>query len=212
MSAGTLTAANLCAAMYQDKSDGYWDHWWEKDGVTVGHKVLDGVHHFVPRGSKALRDWVRDIAAAPVYRADVGFIHGGFGFAADEVIGEILGVVRTGDAIEFYGHSLGAAEASIYAGILAVRQVPVSAVYLFGCPRPGYEQLQTIVNKWVPTKESWRNAGDPVPLLPAPIPIVLPYCWAIQPGMFNEPYAPSDADDLFRSHHINLYQTGAADV
>lgn len=204
----TLQAANLCAAMYQDKSADYWDHYWEFDGVVMGHKVIDNVHHFVPRGSKTLSDWLRDIAAAPVYRDDIGHIHGGFGLGADEAVSNILAVVTPGEAIEFDGHSLAGAEACIYAGILIAKKIPVSNIFLFGCPRPGYEPLASLVQQ-AKHKESWWNVGDLVPRMPEPLPFVLPYMWSVTPGRFNEPYAPTDQDDLFRSHHIGLYEDGA---
>lgn len=111
------------------------------------------------------------------------------------------------------GHSLGAAEASLYAYSRVKRGLPVDGVYVFGCPRPGNSALGSALAS-VPIWRSIRNACggfpdyDLVTVVPFDIEPVLDYA---QPAPFEtiaEPPAPDDPWLLFRYHHSQLYQAG----
>ena len=111
------------------------------------------------------------------------------------------------------GHSLGAAEATLYAYDRVKRGLPVDGVYLFGCPRPGNSALGVVLSS-VPIWRSIRNdCGrfpdyDLVTAVPFDVEALLDYA---QPAPFEAISEAPPADDpwgLFRFHHSQLYGTG----
>lgn len=115
------------------------------------------------------------------------------------------------------GHSLGAAEACIYAFSRARRGLPVIGVYVFGCPRPGDHTLGAAVAS-APVWRSIRNAkpspaffldhdlitDDPpdMPLLDDRYSQMAPFEDCHAPPAGGDPWGP------FAWHHIQLYQQG----
>jgi Lipase (class 3) len=111
------------------------------------------------------------------------------------------------------GHSLGAAEAVLYAYDRVERALPVDGIYVFGCPRPGNSVIGSALAS-VPVWRSIRNDlgrfpdYDLVTAVPFDIEECLDYA---QPAPFEaiaEAAAPDDPWFLFRYHHSQLYQAG----
>ena len=69
-------------------------------------------------------------------------------------------------AVTLTGHSLGAARACILAGELAALSRPIAELILFGCPRPGFATLASMVQQSVQRIASYRNGNDPVTQVP----------------------------------------------
>ena len=111
------------------------------------------------------------------------------------------------------GHSLGAAEASLYAFSRVKRGLPVDGVYTFGCPRPGNSGLGAALAA-VPVWRAIKNGAgrfpdyDLVTAVPFDVEELLDYA---QPAPFEEidvAPLPDDSWGLFRYHHSQLYQVG----
>lgn len=138
------------------------------DAPTVGRAdsasrmhVYDGVHVF--RGSDDAKSWLADIDVATVDVWGLGKLHAGFYSALATILPACMALPRP-QAIA--GHSLGAALAIIYAGVLA-QLGTVVPVYAFEPPRMCADAaLQTLFfSKQVP----WfacRNGNDLVTQVP----------------------------------------------
>lgn len=113
------------------------------------------------------------------------------------------------------GHSLGAAEASIYAYSRIKRGLPLDQIFVFGCPRPGNGVLQSVVPQ-VPVWLSVRNAKpSPANRIDHDLVTDVPFdvSWLgdtyLEPVPFHDGYSEPLANDpwgIFRYHHIQLYQ------
>lgn len=105
--------------------------------------------------------------------------------------------------IYIIGHSLGAAEASLYAWSRINRRLPVAGVYLFGCPRPGNSVISTTLSR-VPVR-SVCNGRDLVTRVPFDLPPLESYANAAPFEMGNAPPPAGDTWGLFAWHHSELY-------
>lgn len=118
-------------------------------------------------------------------------------------------------SIYITGHSLGAAEACLYAYDRVQRGLPVDGVYVFGCPRPGNSGLgQALAG--VPIWRSIRNYSgrfpsfDLVTSVPFDVEALLDYS---QPAPFEDIDEAPEAGDSwgpFAWHHSQLYAAGCA--
>lgn len=115
------------------------------------------------------------------------------------------------------GHSLGAAEATLYAYDRIERGLRVDGVYTFGSPRPGNSGLGSVLAK-VPLWRSIRNDGgrfphyDLITAVPFDVEHLLDYA---QPAPFESVAAMPVANDpwlMFGWHHSQLYQRGCRDL
>ena len=119
------------------------------------------------RGSITVDDWMRDFYAEMVSLPTVGLVHAGFAENMQLVAAKIKTLIKPNPIIT--GHSLGAARAAIYGGMLTadVHEDPVHIV-LFGCPRPGGQQLVNCLQNIIVA--SYKNRHDPVTDVPLPLP------------------------------------------
>lgn len=115
------------------------------------------------------------------------------------------------------GHSLGAADAALYAYSRVKRGLRVDGVFLFACPRPGNAVIgANLKNAAIPLR-SIRNLGDGVPDVPLDV-HAAQFGWAyanVAPfEMIDEPpsFAAFMADPFFAHHNISLYQMGAHEL
>jgi hypothetical protein len=112
------------------------------------------------------------------------------------------------------GHSLGAAEAVLYAYDRVYRGLPVDALYLFGCPQPGNAAIAAGIST-IPVVRSIQNRVGPhfpdydlvtsVPFEAGPF---LDYAQPHPFELISEAPPPDDKWGLFRYHHAYLYQNG----
>ena len=109
------------------------------------------------------------------------------------------------DLIDLGGHSLGAAHALIAAGMLLEDGGPRPfSVITCGSPAPGCETLRNVLSKGLDYSDqrAYRNAGDPVPLVPTQP----PYLHPTDLRLLGQP-SPLD----FTNHKIALYQARVPD-
>lgn len=196
-----LDLARACADIYSDNpSLDFIDNGLKSGtGVFVGIKKLPDVDVIVFRGSDDIPDWFRDFEA-PMISTDLGNVHEGFYEGLQAVHAILDEHTRPNPVIT--GHSLGAAHAAIYGAMLVHYFDDPTKIALFGCPRPGAQQLADILIG-VPIT-SYRNRHDPVTEVPVPFPPRLLYthvCPLIPCA--GQVYKP--IEDPFRDHDINSY-------
>jgi predicted lipase len=197
-----LDLARFCAACYLPDPNSTFDlveTGTETGGVWVAIKKLPSVDIIIFRGSDDVQDWLRDFDATMI-STPLGRIHAGFDLGLSDVHMRLDALkVRPNPIIT--GHSLGAARAAIYGGMLVNYFDDPAQIALFGCPRPGAQSLADIL-KHIPIN-SYRNRSDPVPEVPLPLP-ELPYTH-VRPliGCSGEVFKP--VEDLFKDHDIMSY-------
>lgn len=195
-----LDLARLCADTYSAAPGFDYIDAGAETGVWVAVKKLPDVDVIVFRGSDCLEDWLRDFDAAMVYEKGLGLVHAGFSENLDLAHSNIKAMVRPNPVIT--GHSLGAARAAIYS---AMRTDPPVKVALFGCPRPGAQELTDRL-KGIPIT-SYKNRADPVTGVPMPVIPLLPYVH-VRDFTHVDGMVSSGFSDFLKDHHIGCYMKG----
>ena len=157
------------------------------------------------RGSLTPLDWFRDFLAIPHELADhpqLGDVHAGFAIGMDDALGNLLPRLR--NSVYVTGHSLGAARATIFSGLLmAIAKPPVARV-VFGEPRSGCARLSSIVRR-ISRNASYRNVwGGSVDLVTT-VPTDPPYKRATPLTDVHEQPKAFDSWGLLARHHLGLY-------
>lgn len=171
MTTTDLDLARLCASSESSSPSGFdviLDGVDTGIWVAVSHRPDVDIVTF--RGSITIEDWWRDGHAEMISCLGLGQLHSGFSKNMGVVLSQLS--IHIGDAPIVTGHSLGAARAAIYAGMLSGFNRP-RKVTLFGCPRPGGEGLVAAL-KDIPVF-SYKNRLDPVTDVPLPVPPEFPY-------------------------------------
>lgn len=133
-------------------------------GLLIDHAA--GVVLCALRGTTIGLDYLKDLVAAlPDDAGAIGVVPLGFSLGMAAVADKLLEILHPGDALFLGGHSLGASEASILAGLLIARGLMPSGLVLMGCPKPGGPTLSHLLLQ-VPQYFSFWNGDDPVPDLP----------------------------------------------
>lgn len=210
--------AGLCAASYSYQAS--WDKILFEDStnpVQLAVKYADGITYIVFPGSQTPLDWFEDLQGIPATNSLVGRVEMGFNHGLERRFAEIKDFI--GEHSVVCGHSLGAARACIFGGMLAASQKPPLRIAAFGCPRPGYDQLTETLK--LVSMGIYRNRCDPVTYVPMPIPLIGP--WQHNREIVHIDIAPSTMDGdptpwadfndatehfTFRDHHIELYVAG----
>lgn len=203
-----LDLVNLCAASYNPAAA--WDYQAEVSGVWVAIRQMPDCDAVVFRGSITAEDWIRDFSALPEVadHPELGPLHAGFFAGMDDAHGWAVDRLRQGVDVVVTGHSLGAARALIFAGLVKPKRCAV-----FGSPKPGFQQLGDALDEAGVEVACYRNAPasghDRVTDLPPSFPPELPWT---HPGKGVDVAAEPATGDLspFRYHHIGLYQAGVA--
>lgn len=123
--------------------------------------VYGDVHCF--RGSDDILAWLHDASCLPVNVWGLGKVHSGFWYALSAVLPACLALPRPA---AITGHSLGAAMAILYAGVLAHlgHAVPV---YAFEPPRLCSDgALALLLKAWKVPFYATRNGNDVVTEIP----------------------------------------------
>lgn len=199
-----LDLAGVCLATYSLQPIGFWNHLWPTDGSFAAHKRVGATDVIAWRGSETRLDWLDDLTALPTFHPQLGNVHSGFLGGVLASYAAILPVL--GRSVRVVGHSLGAAHAMIFAGLLTAAGRPPEGVVCFGEPRPGFSELARLLA--LVSTRSYRNRMDPV--------TEVPKLWVPWMGDFfvhPKPLIPvdvaPDADDdgPFADHHMPLYFT-----
>lgn len=198
-----LDLARLCAASELNPTGFDFIDDGTETGVWVGIKRIGDTDVIVFRGSITPEDWWRDAHTEMISIPGLGLVHSGFIKNLDIVHSKLDAITRPNPIIT--GHSLGAARAALYAGMLVNYYDDPKEVVLFGCPRPGAQTLTNLL-KNVPII-SYRNRLDPVTDVPLPLPPEFPYEHVRQltgvDGMVDYSIGPPWDD-----HHIANYCKG----
>lgn len=198
-----LDLAQACLDTYNDAAA--WDNKWTIDTVNVYLRRVEQGAIIAFEGSNSEEDWLRDFQAWPRKHPLLGYCHSGFLQGADAVYTALAKVVDGSFAIT--GHSLGAAEALICAGLFSAHGRPPTKILTFGTPRPGMARLSNILNTSGAFIKHYRNGPDPV----ADVPLSIAPLWLYQKPVMDTPLyvAPADdAHDPFHWHHMPLYFSG----
>lgn len=187
-----------------------WDHLEPPSGdrgVCWGLLVKFGVQVLSFRGSIAPEDFLRDaiseeaVAIDPPWGTAVGHVPIGFIIGLIEAYTAILSLLDHAKDLVVIGHSLGAARALIFAGMMASNGRPPKEVVTWGSPMPGMLALKTLLSPI--TQRAYRNRRDPVCDVPLPIEL-WPYC---HPSALIQVDSgpPEDPMDILSDHHIFNY-------
>ena len=197
-----IQAAQACSDSYDPAAK--WDHEWVEEEVRVYHRNVEGLDIFAFRGSITALDWMRDAEGWPAWDSNLGFVHAGFMRGAKRVYAEIQ--AAAGPRVAFTGHSLGGARARVQAALWAVNGRKVESLITFGSPKPAFANLSRVIQKSGMAHSSYRNRNDPVPLVPAILPM-----WE-HPDLWKAVDVAPEPTDLepLRDHHIELYLRGVS--
>lgn len=182
------------------------------DGVYWGCKRLGDTMVVVNRGTVSLEDFSRDIDALSFNDPQLGTVHAGFFRGMRRQWQELRALLGDLPWIAA-GHSLGAARACLLAGLGAANGRPPVRYVRFGEPRPGMQQLQTMLAQVPGISYQTMTAGaghDLVPDVPFFLPPLYPYvhpqpltALAVQPAP-----PPDDPWGPYRYHHVQNYMRG----
>lgn len=197
--------------LYNQK--GNFDHIFDgtgTDGVYCGIKYINGNTLVVYRGSITFEDWAKDFFTIPheiISHPKLGDLHAGFALGSTKMIDKIIPLIR-GEVI-LTGHSLGAAQAPIGAGLLVDAGIIPKAVITFAAPKPGYIQLANLLE---PIKEirEYVNMNDLVTHVPFTL-IAFSFTHIRYPAIqLNVPTTKDDPWGVLGEHHHELYLEGTS--
>jgi fermentation-respiration switch protein FrsA (DUF1100 family) len=210
--------ADLCNSIYGQPGSNpvTWDHLdpgTDSDFVCWGLKRFPEAWVAVFRGSFTLIDWLRDLCAVanPLCHDDIGPVSPGFYSGMRTVQREMLAIIGS-DPVILAGHSLGAARASILAGLMVTTGRPPIGRVVFGEPKPGFGQLARILAN-LPDNRSYRNAGAGRHDTVTDLPLSVPPEEYVHPTDVIDVSAPPPPSlwstlGMFSYHHMPLYVQG----
>jgi hypothetical protein len=197
-----LDAVNFCAATYS--SPAQFDTVYSgvsDDDVWCGVKTLSDCCVVAFRGSSDFLDWQRDLDSVMITDPDLGGVEQGFMQGMREVSNQLANIISA-KPLCITGHSLGAARALIFAGLLEVAGAKPEKVVTFGSPKPGAEKLKFILSGVA--INSYRNRHDPVTNCPIDL-LGLPYVHPRDLIAVDAPPPQPDPWGFLADHHISLY-------
>ena len=116
------------------------------------------------RGSESEQDWLRDFEATTTTHPQLGKLERGFAEGTQQTFAWL---VKYGPKNPiFAGHSLGAAHAAIIAALYQANGLQWQELVTFGCPRPGYQEIRSILRNSRRPLAAYRNGKDIVPTVP----------------------------------------------
>lgn len=179
-------------------------------GIAYSINLVDGAWRITPRGSLSIEDWLRDGIAVPVW-TPLGFMHAGFWMDMPALYAAVkVKLAEAPDApVVIQGHSLGGGHARPLAGMFALDGLKVAQLTTIASPRPGYANLRRVIEKAGIPHENFHFNNDPVPFMPTPIPLIMPWEHTEFDAAGKETWTqltgPSDPNDLtpLRDHHLD---------
>jgi len=185
----TLELAELCGRL-----EGMSPSLDPSFGAGASAVYVDARHDsLIFRGTVDVAGWLHDFDVTNDTVYGLGAVHRGFYNALAALMPRIQSLGAASEPSIVCGHSLGAAMAVLFAGVLAVRGVKTS-VYAFEPPRPVASDV--LVDAFRRAGTMWlatRNGNDIVTQLPP---------WLTLPGPLTEIGHPAHPWDNFTDHHI----------
>lgn len=169
------------------------------------------------RGSTTVNDFLKDLdAEVPDDEGELGTVAHGFFEGTKALYTTLAPIIPADYKLIVGGHSLGAAQASDFAGYAVARfksnpQAVPAAVVLMGSPRPGCDTLNAQLRK-IPTWFSFQNRQG---ILHDPVTDVPTWGEHARPLIpVREERLPTDTfanwGVLIEAHHYELYLRGIA--
>lgn len=201
-----MDVVNLIASSYEPSMNSQWTVLYKENktaGIHAGLKQVGNVSVVIFRGSVTPEDWMRDLVSELF-----GFIDN-FGSLGPLPLGFLQGMSTAWHKIVPYlqssvivgGHSLGAAHAAIFSGMLMASRRKILQTVLCGCPRPGMRTLKELLAKT--DILNIRNLEDFVTDAPSSPPYEqVRFFTEVDGGQGSDPLDP------FRMHHIQFYVNG----
>lgn len=165
-------AAELSFASYGGDKPFEWDFCDDgtnDDGVFWALMIDADAIYVVFRGSASLQDWLRDLNcwAKPWVHSALGPVHPGFLLGIEQVAHELSDRITALDPaghkpVILTGHSLGAARATICAGMLIAKGLlhnPLGRI-VFGEPRPSFRFLADMLKYNLAQNVSYMAASE----------------------------------------------------
>lgn len=205
---------DIVAELYGKDPQNFADILWPEsdDGVCAALRRINDTDVVVFRGSVTPQDWWRDFTAIPhefTAHPQLGDVHAGFMDGMDDALAHLFPLLRSNVVV--CGHSLGAARAALFTGLLHAATVQVAQTLrtvVFGEPRTGCGTFKALLAP-IPY-HSYRNAGFGQHDLVCDVPTEPPFS---HPRALIDIYAAPAKDDPWgplRMHHIALYQAAMA--
>lgn len=197
-----LDLLDVAARLYDPAQAAFWDHIFVDENCYCAIKYIDGGSVLVFRGSVSVFDWFNDLTEDPIEDHQLGAVHGGFYRGVRDKYQSVMAALKGETTV--VGHSLGAARAMLFGGLMLANGPPPRAIRAWGCPRPGFSRLSEIVAT-CPDARWYRNQSDPVTFVP----------WRLGDfkhcGEMRQVHAtPIDGDEWgpLRDHHLSQYRAG----
>lgn len=214
-------AARLCRAIYAKPGAAVveWDHVFDNGllGIFCALKHYGDTTSVTFRGSNNWADWIKDLLALTDPSGEhygLGPVHPLMFEGMTHVMDKIYPLA--GDRLFFNGHSLGAARAEYATGLAILDgRKPVAGRVTFGLPKPGFARLKQI-NSAVPGR-TYRNGHAEK----HEVDFVTTVPFTLKDEEYIDPLEPTDvyelpgfdiAIDIFRFHHMRLYDDAMASV
>jgi hypothetical protein len=209
--------AALCADIYLAQPQVEWEQLeLPADGIAFGLKEFGTATALIFRGTVTLSDWLRDSEAVadPFEHVGLGPVHPGF-FEGLPELWDRLKPTLTKKPCIIAGHSLGAARASLFAGLMVLdHRLPLRRL-CFGEPRPGFPQAGRIIA--TVRGRSYCNGNGRAHDLVTDVPFTTWIEDYVHPTSLVPVSAPPTAaevqqDALFAWHSMTLYASVTPDV
>lgn len=208
-----LDLVDLLALSY--RADAAWDFVYQgtiSENLTVCVIRLGDTNVIVFPGTTQIYGWLRDFEAidsTPIEHPQLGPVHIGFWAGMDQVWQALTARGCLAGRTIVAGHSLGAARAVLFAGLLTAAGKPPALVLTCGEPRAGMAPLVKLLAPV--TIRSYLNdptngfPDDPVWGVPFHMPLLFGYDHPRAPIV--RPCTPLAQDpwELLAAHHIQIY-------
>lgn len=197
--------ATLSWSCYNDTAA--FDRIVDLNGDWTGIKHYPSNEHVIAfRGSTTIQDWYRDFQGLMIQDPDLGGVETGFMRGIRDVLAHVGDEVE-GPLPQLYvtGHSLGAARALLFAGLLVTQGHSrcLKRVSVFGSPRAGGRKLVELLDPI--DVHIYKNRFDPVCDVPLEIPLLEPYRHVRPLIAVDEPPSELDPWGIVADHHSELY-------
>lgn len=178
------------------------------DNVWCGIKIDGDTALVVFRGSTTIQDWLRDFQSVMTHDPELGDVEYGFmtGLRTVEAFlwKQMCDAKEMPTKILVTGHSLGAARAQLFAGLLTCHG-KICELVGFGPPRAGGPQLRQLLN--TVKCRLYKNRADPVTDVPFTVPLLFDYEHVSTLIHIDAAPKPFDPWGILADHHSELYVT-----
>lgn len=213
-------AVALCRGTYAIPGDpavawSYFQPGVGSSGACFGITQTDESDDVTFRGTIDLPEWIDDFdfVSAPTV-SNIGEVHAGFLVGMPEAWSVIKSKRRPDKPLRLYGHSLGAARASVCAKLAILDGDIPDARVVCGEPYTGFASFWNGMDV-IRLRASLCNGDEYGHDLICEIPFPIPPKWPWVRGMpLLHVSASPDPDEhsMFRYHHITLYDEAALDL